>query len=67
MSIEERRNLIASFLRQCVEYANDSIRRKTDRGEEEEEISRWVAYRDFTEHSVIEVSNGDLDSWLEEE
>jgi hypothetical protein len=66
MSIEERRNLVVSFLRKCVRYANDSIRRKTDRGEEEEEISRWVAYRDFTEHSVIEVSNGDLDSWLEE-
>lgn len=67
MSIEERRNLVASFLRQCVEYANDSIRRKTDRGEGEEELSRWVAYRDFTEHAVMEVSNGDLDSWLEEE
>ncbi len=67
MSIEERRNLVASFLKQCVRYANDSIGRKRDRGEGEEEISRWVAYRDFTEHSVMEVSNGDLDSWLEEE
>jgi len=66
MSIEERRNLVASFLRRCVIYANDSIDRKRDRGDEGE-ISKWVAYRDFTEHAVMEVSNGDLDSWLEEE
>jgi len=67
MGIEERRKLVASFLRQCVRYANESIDRKRDRGDEEGEISRWIAYRDFTEHAVLEVSNGDLDSWLEEE
>ena len=67
MSIEERRNLVVSFLRRCVRYANDSIDRKTKRGAQEEEISRWSAYRDFTEHAVMEVSRGDLDSWLEEE
>ena len=67
MSIEERRNLVVSFLKKCVKYANDSIDRKTERGVEEEEISRWSAYRDFTEHAVMEGSRGDLDSWLEEE
>ena len=67
MSIEERRNLVVSFLKKCVKYANDSIDRKIERGVEEEEISRWSAYRDFTEHAVMEVSRGDLDSWLEEE
>ncbi|RJU87867.1 MAG: hypothetical protein DWB89_00780 [Candidatus Poseidoniales archaeon] len=67
MSIEQRRNLVVSFLKKCVKYANDSIDRKTERGVEEEEISRWSAYRDFTEHAVMEVSRGDLDSWLEEE
>ena len=67
MSIEERRKLVVSFLKKCVKYANDSIDRKTERGVEEEEISRWSAYRDFTEHAVMEVSRGDLDSWLEEE
>ena len=67
MDLEERRNLVVSFLRKCVTYANDSIERKTERGDEEEEISRWSANRDFTEHAVMEVSRGDLDSWLEEE
>ena len=62
MSIEERRNLVVSFLRRCVRYANDSIDRKTKRGDQEEEISRWSAYRDFTEHAVMEVSRGELAS-----
>ena len=39
MDLEERRNLVVSFLRKCVTYANDSIERKTERGDEEEEIS----------------------------
>lgn len=67
MSIEERRNLVSSFLRRCVRYANNSIDRKKGREGTDEEISRWVAYRDFTEHAVMEVTNGDLDDWLEEE
>ena len=32
-----------------------------------EEIEKWEIYRDFTEHAVMEVSNGELDEWLEEE
>ena len=67
MSIEERRKLVVSFLRRCVRYANDSIDRKKERGEDEEEIFKWSAYRDFTDHAIMEVSRGDLDSWLEEE
>ena len=67
MSIEERRILVVSFLRRCVRYANDSIDRKNERGEDEEEISKWSAYRDFTDHAIMEVSRGDLESWLEEE
>ena len=67
MGIEDRRSLVTSFLRKCVTYANDSIKRKRDRGDSEEEIEKWETYRDFTEHAVMEVSNGELDKWLEEE
>tara|TARA_B100001094_G_scaffold323292_1_gene373898 strand:- start:1348 stop:1551 length:204 start_codon:yes stop_codon:yes gene_type:complete len=67
MNLEEKRNLVVSFLRRCVSYANDSIERKSERGGEEEEISKWATYREFTEHAAMEVSRGDLDSWLEEE
>lgn len=67
MGLEERRSLVLSFLRKCVTYADDSIRRKRDRGDSEKEIEKWEVYRDFTEHAVMEVSNGELDEWLEEE
>ena len=67
MGIEDRRSLVTSFLRKCVTYANDSIKRKRDRGDSEKEIEKWETYRDFTEHAVMEVSNGELDEWLEEE
>ena len=67
MGLEERRSLVLSFLRKCVTYADDSIRRKRDRGDSEEEIEKWEVYRAFTEHAVMEVSNGELDEWLEEE
>ena len=67
MDLEKRRSLITSFLRKCVTYADDSIKRKRDRGDSEEEIGKWETYRDFTEHAVMEVSNGELDEWLEEE
>lgn len=58
--------MISRFLQRCVAYANESIERKRERGEDESEIARWIAYRDFTEHAVIEVASGELDSWLEE-
>ena len=67
MGLEDRRSLVTSFLRKCVTYANDSIKRKRDRGDSEEEIEKWENYRDFTEHAVMEVSNGELDELLEEE
>ncbi len=67
MDLEERRSLVTSFLRRCVVYANVSIQRKKDREDSEEEIEKWENYRDFTEHAVMEVSNGELDEWLEEE
>ena len=67
MGLEDRRSLVTSFLRKCVTYANDSIKRKRDRGDSEGEIEKWENYRDFTEHAVMEVSNGELDEWLEEE
>ena len=67
MDLEERRSLVTSFLRKCVTYADDSIKRKRGRGDSEEEIGKWETYRDFTEHAVMEVSNGELDQWLEEE
>ncbi|MBK70794.1 MAG: hypothetical protein CMB53_05320 [Euryarchaeota archaeon] len=66
MNQDSRREIVERFLRRCVKYADESIRRKRQRGDSEEEISKWVAYRDFTAHAVDEVASGDLDSWLED-
>ena len=38
-------------------------RTKQNRGEIDD-ISRWEAYRDFTEHAVMEVEAGELDRWF---
>jgi len=67
MDLKEKREFVAGFLRRCVDYASESISRKRERGVGEEEISKWTAYKEFTEHAAIEVSSGDLDSWLEDE
>ena len=65
MSIDEKDSII-KFLDRCVKYANDSIERKRERGENETEIKRWEAYRDFTAYASDEVSRGDLDDWFDE-
>ena len=64
MSIDEKDSII-KFLDRCVAYANDSIERKRERGENENEIKRWEAYRDFTAYASDEVSRGDLDDWFD--
>ena len=66
MESAQRRDLVERFLRRCVIYANESLRRKTKRGEEEETIVKWTVDRDFTEHAAEQVAAGDLDSWLED-
>ena len=64
MEANQRRDLVERFLRRCVTYANESIRRKRKRGEDEETILKWTIYRDFTAHAAEEVAAGDLDSCL---
>ena len=66
MNNNPKQNVI-EFLERCVVYANESIQRKTERGEDEREISRWEAYRDFTAYASEEVSRGELDDWFDSE
>ena len=67
MDGDERRRRVELFLQRCVIYADASIERKKQRGEDEDVIAQWQAYRDFTEHAVEEVASGDLDTWLEDD
>ncbi len=54
-----------NFLRRCIEYADASIIRKEERGDEAALIAEWKTYRDFTIHAVGELANGTLDRWFE--
>ena len=66
MNIDERRAVVALYLRRCVTYSDASIERKVARGDDPNEIARWQAYRDFSAYSANEVESGTLDTWLSE-
>ncbi len=70
--IETRKDII-QFLKLCITYTNNSLERKSKRLEklnEEEmelakiEIEKWEIYKQFTEHTINELSSGDLDEWI---
>tara|TARA_B100001113_G_scaffold353625_1_gene358791 strand:- start:1983 stop:2831 length:849 start_codon:yes stop_codon:yes gene_type:complete len=65
LKVEDKRELISSFLGRCVKYAEMSLERKSEREVDAIEISRWKAYRDFTAYSASEVISGALDGWLD--
>lgn len=67
MDIDERRRVVATYLRRCVTYSDASIERKRARGEDEIELARWQAFREFTAYSVSEIESGALDTWLTDE
>jgi len=61
---EDAKEHVLRFLRRCVIYADESIQRKKDRGEQEDIIAQWEAYREFTSYAVSEVERGDLNDWF---
>ena len=67
MNVDARKEVVRDFLRQCVEYADASIARKRERGEDDAEITRWSAYREFTAYAVAELDSGELDPWFDEQ
>ena len=56
---------IMDFLRRCIEYSDDSMSRKRERGDSKELIAEWQAYRDYTQYALDELEKGDLDHWIE--
>ena len=55
---------IIEFLKKCIDYADSSIRRKEERGDDSEVISEWNAYRNYTQYALEEIEKGDLDHWF---
>ncbi|MGB1589412.1 MAG: flavin reductase [Candidatus Poseidoniaceae archaeon] len=58
---------IVKFLQNCIEYADASMQRKKERGDDPSIISEWEAYRNYTQYALEEVEKGDLDHWLKRE
>ena len=58
-----RKEIVLDYLERCNTYANDSIDRKTERGEKEQTES-WKSYVQFNEHAIEEIKNGTLDKWF---
>ncbi len=67
MNLDARKQTVRDFLQRCVEYADASVARKRERGEDESEISRWTAYREFTAYAISELDSGELDPWFDEQ
>lgn len=56
---------VCDFLKRCIEYADSSITRKQERGDDADIIAEWTAYRNYTQYALDEVEKGDLDHWFE--
>ncbi len=60
----DERTTVAAFLKKCNVYAEASIQRKRERGEQDD-IPKWEAYIEFNQHALEEIANGTLDKWFE--
>ena len=49
------KTVITDFLRRCIEYADASISRKIERGDDSDIIAEWKAYRNYTQYSLEEI------------
>ncbi len=59
----DRKAVVLEYLKRCNTYAQESITRKRERGEEQLTES-WKSYIDFNDHAIEEIKNGTLDHWF---
>lgn len=59
----DRKAVVLDYLKKCNLYAEKSIARKLERGEEEE-TSSWKSYIEFNNHAIEEIHNGTLNKWF---
>ena len=71
---EDIKHNIVQFLRLCVIYTNDSLERKSKRlgnltakdfENARKEIEKWENYKEFTEYTIKELLDGELDEWID--
>jgi flavin reductase (DIM6/NTAB) family NADH-FMN oxidoreductase RutF len=63
--VEMSRIVIKEFLQRCIEYADSSISRKQERGDDAAIIAEWIVYRDYTQHALKEIDRGVLNHWID--
>ncbi len=61
---QQKKNAVADFLRRCIEYADETIAKKTQSADDPEGLAKWLAYRDYTDYALKEVESGDLNHWF---
>ena len=61
---QQKKDAVADFLRRCIEYADEAIAKKTQSGDDSEELAKWLAYRDYTDYALKEVESGELNHWF---
>lgn len=59
----DEKGVIVDYLKKCNTYAEASIARKIERGEDAE-LDAWRSYIMFNEHAIEELGNGKLDAWF---
>lgn len=59
----DRKAVVLEYLNRCNAYAEASIARKKERGEEQQTDS-WKSYIEFNDHAIEEIKNGTLDHWF---
>ena len=55
---------VCDFLRRCIVFADASMKRKEERGDDSNIIDEWKAYRNYTQYALEEIEKGDLDHWF---
>ena len=67
MDSELRKDAVKDFLQRCLNYAHETIAKKTESGDDAEGLAKWIAYRDFTQVALDEIENGELNHWFNSE
>ena len=61
---QQKKDAVADFLRRCIEYADETIGKKTQSGDDSEDLAKWLAYREYTDYALKEVESGELNHWF---
>jgi len=72
ISLEDKKNIIIDFLKQCNDYSELMLKkyqRQLSDGELNDSASQkihdWNTYKDFNDYAINELKGEELDEWFE--